>query len=271
MKTLSDHTIIYDEECPLCQAYTGAFVKLGMLDSEGREPYHKMVGEGLTHINWVRARNEIALINKKDHSITYGNDSLLRIIGFSMPWVQKIFRFRPFRFLLDQLYFFISFNRKVIAPGKVFEGQGRCTPDFNYPYRWAYIVLAWILTSLVLVAYVSLLNPLILKATFTREFLVCAGQIGFQGIIVAIVNRKKIIHYLGNMMTVSLLGAILLTPALFLSRLTENKFFFMGYFLSVVGVMLVEHMRRIKILGLPRFISTTWVIYNLIAILFQIH
>ncbi len=32
MKTLENQTLLYDEDCPLCQAYTSAFVKTGILD-----------------------------------------------------------------------------------------------------------------------------------------------------------------------------------------------------------------------------------------------
>ncbi len=266
MNPLVDHTLIYDEDCPLCQAYSSAFIKAGMLDSNGRATYSTVVAKGGSPIDLDRARNEIALINRKDQTVTYGNTSLLRIIGYRWPIVSWIFNFKPLRFLLDQLYFFISFNRKVIAPGNVFEKKNHCTPDLNYTYRCAYIVFAWIITSLVLVAYFSLIKPVIPAVSFTAGFLVCGGQLVFQGIIVALVNKKRLIHYLGNMMTVTLLGAILLAPALMLDALIDYKFFLVSYFLAVVGVMLIEHIRRVKILELPRYISMTWILYQLIGL-----
>jgi len=36
MKTLANHIILYDEECPMCFAYTKAFIKLDMLPKNGR-------------------------------------------------------------------------------------------------------------------------------------------------------------------------------------------------------------------------------------------
>jgi predicted DCC family thiol-disulfide oxidoreductase YuxK len=43
MKTLKDHTLLYDATCPMCRLYTRAFVSSGMLDQEGRAPYQEGV------------------------------------------------------------------------------------------------------------------------------------------------------------------------------------------------------------------------------------
>ena len=42
MKTLSDHTLIYDNDCPLCVGYTNAFLKIKMLDKNGRKAFGKL-------------------------------------------------------------------------------------------------------------------------------------------------------------------------------------------------------------------------------------
>ncbi|HOX84206.1 MAG TPA: hypothetical protein PLS08_14345, partial [Chryseolinea sp.] len=102
---------------------------------------------------------------------------------------------------------------------------------------------------------------------FVREFLICGGQIIFQGIIVGLVRRDRWIHYLGNVMTVSLSGALLLSPAFLLKGFIHSGIFYMSYFMIVVALMFFEHIRRVKILGLPRFISLTWVIYRFLVLL----
>jgi predicted DCC family thiol-disulfide oxidoreductase YuxK len=212
MKTLIDHTILYDDECPLCREYTNAFVKTGMLDQHGREAFTNVVNSNIPNIDWNRARNEIALINKKDNSVQYGIDSLMTILSNSMPGLKRLFRFKPFYFLMNQFYFFISYNRKAIAPAKVFEGNSTCAPDLNYTYRWAYIIFTWLVTSFILVQYSTLVFPLIPRSDFYREFLICGGQLVFQGVIVATIKRDRWIHYLGNVMTISFMGALALAP-----------------------------------------------------------
>jgi hypothetical protein len=266
MKTLTDHTIIYDDECPMCREYTKAFVKAGMLDQKGRAAYTDVVNNNIPNINWDRARNEIAMINKKDNTVQYGIDSLMTIIGNSMPVFKPLFRFKPFYFLMSRLYFFISYNRKVMAPGNVFEGNNTCTPDLNYAYRWAYIVIAWLVTSFILVQYSHLAAPLVPASDFYREFFVCGGQIVVQGILVALVKRDRWIHYLGNVMTISLMGALALTPMLLMNGLLSSNWFYIGYFMIVVACMFFEHLRRVSILELPWYISVSWVLYRILVL-----
>ena len=131
MKTLEDHTILYDDECPMCSKYTQAFVKTGMLDDHGRQAFTEAHACDLPHIDWNRARNEIAVINKRDNTVQYGVDGLMKILVYNAAWLKPLFSFKPFQFLVRGLYFFISYNRKVIAPGKVFEGMNVCTPEFE--------------------------------------------------------------------------------------------------------------------------------------------
>ncbi|HRI80278.1 MAG TPA: DCC1-like thiol-disulfide oxidoreductase family protein [Cyclobacteriaceae bacterium] len=259
MKTLTNHTIIYDNECPLCNAYTGAFVKTGMLDESGRAAYSEKHHTD-TAVNWERARNEIALINLADNSVLYGVDSLLRIIGYNMPWVQKIFRIRPLRYLLDRLYFFISFNRKVIAPGKQFEGQNLCIPDMNYTYRWTYIVFAAGVTSFILNYYLPMVKYFP-PVKYTNLVLGFCGLTLVQGIVVGLTNRRKVIHYLGNMMTVGLAGSILLSPLMVFKSLIDSNELFTGYLILIMCLALFEHIRRAKLLELPNITSVTWMFY----------
>jgi len=265
-RTLVDHTIIYDDECPMCKEYTKAFIKTGMLENNGRVAYTEVVNTDIPTIDWKRARNEIALIDKKTNSVKYGLESLTTIIGHSNPLFKPLFNTKLFQFLMSRLYFFISFNRKVIAPGAIFEGRNTCTPELNYTYRWAYIVLAWLVTSIVLVFYSRLAVPLVPESNFFREFVVCGGQIVFQSLIVGATQRDRWIHYLGNVMTVSLGGALLLTPMFLLNIWIHHNWVYIGYFTIVVGLMFFEHMRRVKILELPWFISATWVLYRLLVL-----
>jgi hypothetical protein len=141
----------------------------------------------------------------------------------------------------------------------------------SYPYRIAYLVFAWLVTSAVLVPYFELGAPVVPASGFVREFMVCAGQMVFQGIIVALFNRERVIHYLGNVMTVSLLGALALTPAFLLTPWVASPWLYIGYFMVVVAFMFFEHKRRVRILELPDVISYTWVLYRILILLTVIY
>lgn len=265
MKTLKNHTIIYDEECPMCNLYTSAFLHIGMLDENGREAFSNLRKRGY-NLDVKRASNEIALVNNNDQTVTYGIHSLFLIIAHRFPFLNILFKRKLFQFLMKKLYFFISYNRKVIAPGKKFEAFNSCTPSLNIKYRWAYIVFSWAVTSIILFYYSHLLGSFIPGSAVSRELLICGGQVFFQGAIVGYFNKSRVIHYLGNLMTVSLGGAILLLPMLLFSEIVSNHTLFLIYFMMVVSLMLAEHIRRVKILELPFTISVTWVLYRVLVV-----
>lgn len=250
----------------MCNAYTKAFIKSGMLDQDGREKYSTLTNR-IPFLNMERARNEIALVNKEDNTITYGIHSLFKIIGHSFPFFKPLFRLRSFQTLMGYLYSFISFNRKVIVPGATFEGENQCTPTMNMGYRVAYIGFAWLVTSTILFNYSEVLNAFIPPSSFYREFVLCGGQLIFQGVMVYCLRKDRVIHYLGNLMTVSLGGSLLLLPMLVMKTFIASELSFLIYFLFVAGIMFLEHIRRTKILELPLIISFSWVLYRILILL----
>lgn len=266
MKTLEHHTIIYDDECPMCNLYTSAFVKSGMLDENGRQAFSHFAKGPSPRVDLERAANEIALINQKDGSVTYGLSSLLKIIGNSFPVFKPLFKLRLFRLIMEQVYFFVSYNRKVIVPGNNFEQQNACTPTYHKAYRTAYIIIAWFLTAVILNQYSHSLTPVVPHTSFYREFLICGGQIIFQGIVVSLIMKERLLHYLGNLMTISLGGALLLLPMMLLSGFVNAPYPFILYFLLVAFLMLLEHIRRVKILELPWYVSVGWVAYRVLVL-----
>src|SRR5688572_9342627 len=113
MKTLRNHTIVYDDECPLCDLYTGAFVKTGMLDGDGRVPFSKMPVEVSKQVDHRRACNEIALVNTETGKVIYGIESLMTIVISRYDFLRPLFAWNVFRWLMKKFYSFISYNRKV--------------------------------------------------------------------------------------------------------------------------------------------------------------
>jgi predicted DCC family thiol-disulfide oxidoreductase YuxK len=264
MNTLHNHVIIYDKDCPLCNLYTGAFIKTEMLDKNGRQNFCDLNKETYPAMNIPRSRDEIALVNTNTGTITYGIDSLFKIVGHNFPICKIFFNAWFFRALMSKLYAFISYNRKVIAPAKDFEQPGSCTPSYNLTYRWIYIALSWMFTSIILTKFAARLEPMLPSTNFLREWLICGGQIVFQSASVMLMRKDRLVHYLGNMMTVSNIGALLLIPALFIPH--AHPIFFIVWFGGVVAFMLVEHNRRTKILGLPIWASVSWVVYRILVL-----
>jgi predicted DCC family thiol-disulfide oxidoreductase YuxK len=265
MKTLNNHVILFDNECPMCYAYTQAFVKTGMLPEDGRKAYQQMPENICPLVDRQRAANEIALVNTENGEVTYGIQSLFKIIAHAIPFFKPLFLFGPFIYLMRKFYAFISYNRKVIIPAAVKEST--IQPTFKIQYRIAYLLFTWLLTAYVLTAYAHVLTNFVPLGSPYREYFICGGQIFFQGIIIAFYKKEKLWDYLGNMMTISFAGALLLLPGLVLAKyFSIHPLFFILYFLMVSGLMFLEHLRRSKLLQLGWVMSITWALYRLIVL-----
>jgi hypothetical protein len=104
--------------------------------------------------------------------------------------------------------------------------------------------------------------------TSYREYLVCGGQIFFQGVIVNIIAETKKWAYLGNMMTISFAGALLLLPGLVIAAFVNlPPLFYVCYFMGVAGLMFLEHIRRVKLLQLGWTLTISWACYRLLVLL----
>ena len=267
MNTLKNHVILYDAECPMCNLYTRAFTTTGMLDTNGRAPYQDMPQFACPLVDRQRAVNEIALVNKTTGEVRYGIDSLFAVIASSFPIFSPFFQWRPFHWAMRKLYAFISYNRKVIIPAPKGATPG-IQPSFQLRYRLAWLLLTAILTGGILTAYAKLLSPWVPIGNSWREYAICSGQILLQGAIVSAIAPKKRWDYLGNMMTISLAGSLLLLPMLALEALTHlTPLIPMVYFLLVVALMFLEHIRRTNLLNLDRTLTFTWIAYGLAALL----
>lgn len=263
MKTLRNHTLIYDNQCPMCNIYSKGFTKVGMLDENGREAFTELSMKNKELIDFNRAKNEIALLDHNKNEVTYGLDSLLLIIGNSFPLLEKIARIQPLYWFFKKLYSFVSYNRKQIIPSRNDNTDQSCVPDFNLKYRIAYITFVVFFSSFILSLFTAKLG-LNLDHNFLREFAVCLGQIAWQMIFLKSYLKEKTWDYLGNMMTVSLIGTLLLIPALYTGF---NAFFYLIYFGIVVFIMFLEHIRRCKILKLNYLPTISWMIFRTVVVI----
>jgi hypothetical protein len=164
-----------------------------------------------------RAVNEIALVDTQTGEVSYGVESLFKVIGNSFPLFKPLFGFAPFVWLMKKVYAFISYNRRVIIPAG-HDVQGA----YNQALGWATAsstlhLPGWPWVA-VLTAYAHHLTPLVPIGDPLREYFICGGQVLFQGVVISLYAPAKRWEYLGNMMTISLAGALLLLPVLLLAE-----------------------------------------------------
>jgi len=267
MKTLNNHIILYDAECPMCKLYTGQFIKRGMLGAGCRAPYQQMPETVCPYVNRQRAVNEIALVNTETGEVEYGVKSLLKVIANSFPVFGPLFSFRPFTWLMEKAYGFVSYNRRVIAPSAS-DQHNTIDPTFSLKHRIAYLAFTWLMVGFILTHYAYLLTAFVPLGNHYREYAICGGQILFQGIIVNLYAYKKRWDYLGNMMTISFAGALLLAPVILISHYIHFwPIVYPAYFMLVAGLMFLEHIRRTRLLKLGWLLTISWTFYRIIILL----
>ncbi|MCC6727187.1 MAG: DUF393 domain-containing protein [Saprospiraceae bacterium] len=197
MKTLSNKLIIYDDVCPLCKAYTNGFVNIGWLLPQHRIGFSQAPKELLERIDLDRARHEIPLYDTETKQTLYGKDALFFILGEEIPMLKPLFRLRIFRFLITALYQIITYNRRIIAGTKAPASGFDCAPDFNLRYRWLYIALAGMGTSLIAFLHFSI-PPTMVVYGFYGLLVFCVAK----GLIITDLQRKT--DYFGHLATVLL-------------------------------------------------------------------
>ncbi len=255
--------ILFDSECPMCRAYTQAFVQSGMLEKDSRAAYQTKMETVCPVIDRQRAVNEIALVNTQNGEVTYGVESLFKVIGNACPFFGPLFRFGPFAWLMSKVYAFISYNRRVIIPAGKQEGTYAYQPTFKLQYRLAWLLFTWLGTGGILTAYAHLLTGIVPLGGPLREYFICGGQMIFQGAVISTFAREKLWNYLGNMMTISFAGSLLLVLMLGIAHLGKlPPVVFPLYFMSVAGLMFLEHIRRTGLMGLGWVLTATWVLYR---------
>ncbi|RYE14460.1 MAG: DUF393 domain-containing protein [Sphingobacteriales bacterium] len=262
--------ILYDAECPICTLYAKKLESSGMLEVNSPAAYQDMQAAACPMVDRQRAANEIALVNTQTGEVSYGVDGLFKLAANTYPLLNKLFIFKPFLWLMTRLYRFFSFNRRVIVPASTVKAFA-IQPAFRLVYRLAYLFASWLLISFILTQYAQLLAGMVPVGNEYREYLICGGQMLFQGIIVSLYANSKKWDYLGNMMTISLGGALLLLPALLVNLfIALPALVYTLYFLAVAGLMFFEHIRRTKLLALGWLLTITWVVYRLAVLLFII-
>ncbi len=267
MKTLKNHVILYDNDCPMCNVYTGAFIKAKWLNDDGRLPYQHLDDTIATEIDMDRAKDEIALYDLETKTTHYGIDSLFTIIGNGWPVFKPLFHNTVFRWMIKRLYRLITYNRKVIAAVKP-KGTGRftCAPAFNLKYRLVYLLLSLMFVGWIYSSFAHLI-VIYEEYSFLNMILFLMVQVALQSTVAALTTKDKLTDYLGNLMTVHIIGALLLTPAFLVAKIfdTHGEQNYLYYALAVFAFMIVEHQRRVKLLHTTEYATLTWVLGSVLS------
>jgi hypothetical protein len=267
MNTLQNYKLLIDADCPMCRLYGNAFEAKGLIEKGTCSPYQTIDLSIANLVDMNRAKNEIAFVNTLNSEVVYGLDAFKLIITNSYPMLKPFSNLKILDCIGRRVYRFISTNRKVIVPAKIAVDAkvNNCNPALNVKYRLIYILFVALFSSLIIYHYSISINLMMgWESSIFRELIMCFGQIGWQSLFLHKILKDKRLDYLGNMMTVSLIGTILLLPMLFFNT---SPIVHLGYFMMVVFVMLLEHLRRCRILEIGFIPTVSWVSYRLAFLL----
>jgi len=273
---MKNKILVYDDNCPLCNWYSGLFVKYRFLSAEGRKPFSTLDESLLAQIDFDKSRNEIPLLDTSTSKVFYGIDALLEILDSKIPYLKKAGNIPPIKWLLKKLYKLISYNRKVIVGKKCGTGSIDCSPDTNYFYRFIFMTVSLLFNTL-------LISPLH-ETVFSRlsYYRLDISEMQVAHFIFVVINcslaftfsKKKGYEYLGQVNMLALSVILLLIPLLLLNTIFFVEWINTIYLLITAAFIFKEYLRRMEYAGV--LTKHNWVIsMNLLCltsfILFLFH
>lgn len=249
MKT-QDNILIYDDDCPMCRAYSGAFTRMGLLKNENRVPFHSIPDDSFAgKMDPIKSKNEIPLINLKTGQTLYGTEALIEILSQRWPFF-RYFKTNPLlRFLSRRAYFFVSYNRKVIVPATPKPGSVDCSPTFSLPYRLSFILMAIGLGSV----FYKMAFP---HLAYPNQISIGILALGLQSIGFLFVKKEKWADYAGNISLLWFLQGVVLYLFNALQTLITGDFWIL--YPSIFILFAIEHQRRSSILKPNALIQVLW-------------
>ncbi len=245
--------LIYDEDCPLCSAYTAAFVKTGMLNPDGRQNFNSISPEIFNLVDRSKCNNEIPLVDTETRQVWYGIDALLQLLDNKLPGTRKVAEVPLIKWMLFKLYKFISYNRKVIVAVSPKSGYDS-SPDFNIRYRLVFLAFFLCFNTVMLQ---PLYDSIVAKSFLSGNSLmqVQAAHLAFVTINITtafFLGRKKGIEYLGQVNMLALIVILLLTAFHLLVVATgiqdrDLNNFYLGF---TSTIFMLEYTRRMKYAGI---------------------
>ncbi|QMW03687.1 hypothetical protein [Spirosoma foliorum] len=241
--------IIYDESCPMCKLYTKGMVAAdtsGCLTrlSNGELPNSSII----SRLDQQRARHEIPLIDLDGGETLYGVDTWIYAFGHHNQKLARLLSLRWFRAILQKLYAFISYNRRIIITAAPRRWQLLdLQPDFHAGQRLAFILITFSLTSWLWLLGHSTIWPLAVviigQLATARLYLLTQPSVN---------TLETALDYTGHLGMSVLIGEIIITSSAITSWPT----------LSLVGysLMIGQHFIRAYRLGLSPWLSVWFTI-----------
>lgn len=248
--------VIYDASCPMCRLYTK-----GMVLADGGSHLTRIGSNQFTdstvinRIDPQRAKHEIPLIDLDGGETLYGVDTWVYAIGQRSNRMAMLLSRRWLRALLQKLYAFISYNRRIIvtsAPGRwqLLDLQ----PDFQLRYRLTFV--------LVVMGLAGSLHHVLFSSFGWPVFTLVGGQFGLVSLYLRLTKRpdflETLLDYGGHLGMSLLLGGIVMAIGLAWHWPTA--------ILIGAALAISQHFIRVYRLGLNPWVSAAFTVLYLLIV-----
>lgn len=196
----------------MCRLYTKGMVAADNSGTLTRVSSEELTqDELLNRVDKQRARHEIPLVDLDGGETLYGVDTWTYALGQRNQRIEQLLSVRWLRAILEKLYAFISYNRRIIitsAPGRwqLLDLQ----PEFRLGYRLAFVLLVF--------GLVGGLHYGVVGSFGWPVFALLGGQLGLVSLYVWLTNRfqflETILDYMGHLAMSLLLGGIVIALGL---------------------------------------------------------
>lgn len=242
----NNKVMVYDDNCPLCKAYTTAFVKIGLLEANGRQPFSEATTNIMCRLDIHKSRNEIPLLDTVTNQTWYGLDAMLEVINIKYPLVKKLANITPVKWFLLRLYKLISYNRKVIVAVPKTNSTYDCTPDFNLKYRLSFLLLITCICATFISTIYHFFNvQSVINISLQQVYFGITVLWLVVLVIPKLINSAMAYHYWGQIAMLVLLSILLIMPLIFVSKIVSFSGIAKGlYLLSLLSFIIKDALRR---------------------------
>lgn len=245
-KSTFNKAIIYDDNCPLCKAYTTAFVKGGFLQKQNRISFTE-VNMQQFKIDWQKAKHEIPLVDLETGEVKYGVDALAEILQQKIFFIKPILNIQLINWLIKKLYKLISYNRKIIvASTPTASANFDCSPDYNFFWRWMFITVC-ILLNLFFIT--TILKNLSIHFSLKFALFLCSILFTVIFLLYKLTHKKIVTEICLHILISTLIASFfMLCLSFFRNYFHLSAGFFYVFYLPVCYVFIQQLIRRYRFL-----------------------
>ncbi|WP_461054323.1 thiol-disulfide oxidoreductase DCC family protein [Spirosoma arcticum] len=249
--------VVYDASCPMCRLYTK-----GMTSADSSGYLTRISNDELTdntvlnRIDQQRARHEIPLVDLDGGETLYGVDTWIYAVSQRSNQIAKLLSQNWLRTVLQKLYGFISYNRRIIITSAPSRWQLLdLQPDFRLSYRLAFVLLV--------MGLVSGLHYAVDGPFEWPVFALLGGQLGLVSLYSWLTRRPEfretLLDYCGHLGMSLLVGGLVMAISAYFN-------WPMGLLVGS-GLAITQHFIRIYRLGLNPWLSASFTLLYLLIIL----